>query len=740
MNTPTSQPIIRVASDELLVRAENQVNEGPVWKGRGMVEIRTNDMILRADEIDYDRDRDYAEARGNVHFENLKSGEKMDCDKAEYYLDKETGRFYQPRGTSPAKIDARPGLLVTSNPFYFQGEWAEKLKEQKKDGTFQDRYVLHNGFVTDCKVPNPAWTLKGPKFDIIPGDRAVAYNTFYRVRGVPLFFSPIFYKSLKRLPRRSGFLMPNLGNSSRFGFMVGAGYYWAINRSYDLMYRGQWFTTRGLASTVDFRGRPTEGSEFNFYLYDVRDRGTTIDGNSYKYPGYFAQFNGKAKLGKGFNAFTQINYLSSFAFRQEFTQSFFEAISAETHSVAYIEKHWSSFGFYTSYQRDVNFQTTTEGDQVLLRKLPEVRLVSRDRNVGREKLPVYVSFDSTFGFLHRDQPQFQTKQYVDRADFQPRISTAFHFKGFSLIPSFSIRGTHYGASFAPNRQVMDQGIWRNSREALAELVFPSVAKIGKMPKMLGGGQYKHVIETRASVRHAAGVNDFNRVVLFDSTDLVANSSEVEVSIANRLYTKDKAGTAKEVMSWELWQRRYLDPTFGGAIVPGRRNVIDSSVGLTPFAFLDGTRHYSPIVSSFRLQPNRVGIEWRSDYDPARMRFVNSTFTADSRWSNYYLSAGHAQIRNSEVLSPNSNQFRASAGFGNENRRGINVGTYASYDYRVKQLQYVSVQVTKNWDCCGVSVQYRKFDFGTRQDNQFRVAFAVANIGSFGTLRRQERLF
>jgi LPS-assembly protein len=194
-----------VPEDEVFVKAENQVSEGPIWKGRGNVEIRTSDMVLRADEIDYDRDKDYAEARGNVQFENLKSGEKLACEKAEYFLDKESGIFYKPKGTSPAKIDARPGLLVTSNPFYFEGERAEKIKETVR-GVSRERYVLYNGFVTDCKVPDPAWILRGPKFDIVPGERALAYSSLYKLKGVPLFYAPIFYKSLKRLPRRSGFL------------------------------------------------------------------------------------------------------------------------------------------------------------------------------------------------------------------------------------------------------------------------------------------------------------------------------------------------------------------------------------------------------------------------------------------------------------------------------------------------------------------------------------------------------
>ena len=70
------------------------------------------------------------------------------------------------------------------------------------------------------------------------------------------------------------------------------------------------------------------------------------------------------------------------------------------------------------------------------------------------------------------------------------------------------------------------------------------------------------------------------------------------------------------------------------------------------------------------------------------------------------------------------------GYGGDNHQGWNFGFSAYYDYRKGVLQY----------CCGFSVQYRRFALGTRNENQFRVAFAVSNIGTFGTLKRQERIF
>src|SRR5205807_2392711 len=105
-----------------------------------------------------------------------------------YDVGDETGKFFNIHGTSPAKIQARPGVLTSNNPFYFEGDWAERLG---------DRYILHHGFITSCRLPKPWWILRGPTFDIIPNDRAVARNALFRLKGVPLFFTPYFYKSLQ---------------------------------------------------------------------------------------------------------------------------------------------------------------------------------------------------------------------------------------------------------------------------------------------------------------------------------------------------------------------------------------------------------------------------------------------------------------------------------------------------------------------------------------------------------------
>jgi LPS-assembly protein len=725
--------------NDLLVDANTEEVQGELRHLRGHVKIETTEMVLMADEVDFNRETGDAEARGSVRFEHFYNGDKIECDHATYNIDEETGKFYDVRGTSPAKIQSRPGVLTTSNPFYFEGEWAERIHE---------KYILHTGFVTDCKMPRPWWKLKAPVFDIIPNDRAIAYHTSFRVRGLPLFYFPAFYKSLKKEPRKSGFLTPNMGHSTRRGYMVGGGYYWAINRSYDAMYRLQYFTERGPAHTVDIRGKVRPGTDFNLTLYGVNDRGVKIgtdaNGNDViqKQGGYLLSFQARSDLGDGWQARGEFNYLSSFLFRQSFTENFHEAIFSESKSTGYVMKHWSTLGVFAVADRDEQFQSSLPNDTIVIRKMPELNFLSREYQLTSKLLPVWVSFESSTGLVRRTEPDFQTRQLVGRVDVYPRITSALYWKGFSLVPSFSVRETTYGESFqnSPSglAQVTGQDYLRSARDISVDLRMPSLARIYKAPKWLGD-KAKHVIEPRAEYRYITGINDFNKVIRFDETDLMSDTNELRLSIANRLYIKGGDGNVREVASWELSQARYFDPTFGGAVVPGRRNVVETAAELTGYAFLDGPRNYSPIVSVFRVQQT-IGLEWRADYDPLRGGITTSGFTADARFSRYFVSLGHYDVKSDPVLSPSSNQFRGLIGFGNQNRKGWNAAFSSYYDFKRGLVQFSTLQATYNTDCCGISVEYRRFNIGTRDETQYRVAFAVSNIGSFGTLKKQERIF
>jgi LPS-assembly protein len=129
-----------------------------------------------------------------------------------------------------------------------------------------------------------------------------------------------------------------------------------------------------------------------------------------------------------------------------------------------------------------------------------------------------------------------------------------------------------------------------------------------------------------------------------------------------------------------------------------------------------------------------------DYDPLLGHVTNSEFNGNIKFSKYFVTLGHTQVRTDPVVAPNSNQINGLIGYGQQNRKGWNAAMSLYYDYKRDVLVFMTMQVNYNTDCCGISVEYRRFNIGARDDTQYRVAFAVSNVGSFGTLRKQERIF
>jgi len=222
---------------------------------------------------------------------------------------------------------------------------------------------------------------------------------------------------------------------------------------------------------------------------------------------------------------------------------------------------------------------------------------------------------------------------------------------------------------------------------------------------------------------------------------------VDLSLANRIFAK-RGDAVTEIFSWEIEQKRYFDPTFGGALIPGQLNIFQSSADLTGFSFLVEPRSTSPVVSTLRMTPiGGLSVQWQMDYDHRLHAIVNTALSVDYSWKKYYhLSGGNNEMRanalvSNPLLTSYANQFRMRAAFGNTNKRGWNAGVDAIYDYRQQKLLWATTQVTYNTDCCGLSVQFRRvYRVGLPDENLYAVSFSIANMGAFGTLKKQDRLF
>ncbi len=749
--------------------------------------VRTSEMLISADEIDFNSDTNWAYARGHVHLEHYKTGDIINAQKAEFNLETDEGKFYGVTGTTPPKIMSNPAVLSTTNPFYFEANWVDRIK---------NRYILHHGFITDCKLPKPWWVFDAPTFDIIPGDRAIARSAVFRLKNVPIFYLPLFRRPLGRNPRQSGFLTPTLGHTTLFGFVYGLGYYWAINRSYDMTASGIDYSARGPAILYNFRGKPNDVSDFNFNLYGVDDSGIPVKGSTpTKQGGLQFELTARTQI-LGFTGHLDYNYLSSYLFREAFSYSFASAIQSEVYSLGYLQRHFKSdaYVFNIVVERDQFFESLTpygsKPNQVIVQKLPSLEFNSRDQNLVHGPVPIWFSFNSSASLLDRSEPYrlgpnnipttVLSTDAMGRADVQPRVATNFHFGGFSLNPSITFGATGYSQSFSQNTSdysvnptnptvnaaLANTALFRKDADFVFDLRPPTIEKIYQPPAWLHlGTKLKHVIEADAEYEYVTGINNFSKIIHFDATDILANTNQATISVTNRLYKKDKDGGVNEILTWRISQARYFDPTFGGAIVSGQpcpviptgqpcggsivagmnsngaRNVVLEAEELSPFAFLDGPRNYSPVVSYLAFSPYPfVTLSWRADYDPLRTKFVDQNYSATFRYGKYFGSVSDNAVTTIPVLFPQANQMTFGGGYGSANRTGWNVAGLIDYDRINHSRLYDFIQGSYNTNCCGFSIQLRQFNLGIRNENQYLFSFSVANIGTFGSLQRQERIF
>jgi LPS-assembly protein len=395
-------------------------------------------------------------------------------------------------------------------------------------------------------------------------------------------------------------------------------------------------------------------------------------------------------------------------------------------------------------------------NQVVVQKLPSLEASGRDQKLLDGPLPVWFSFDAAAGLVSRDEPssalnpdgspaQVFKSGYVGRVDVDPHVYTAFQYKGFSLEPGITLGAADYSNSYSSNSTPVafaNSNLFRRDADFTVDLRLPALERIfTPRPSLHLGTKLKHVVEAEAQYEYVTGVNQYQRTIRFDQTDILSDTNQLTLSLTNRLYKKDEKGNVSQLLSWRVLQQRYFDPTFGGVAVAGQRTVVAATEELTPYAFLEGPRQNSPVVSTFAVYPySFISLDWHSEYDTVQHKMVVNSYAATYRRAKFFGSVGETSVSTNPILFPQSNQISFGGGYGSYNRKGWNVAATELYDLLLHRGVFQFVQGSYNTDCCGFSVQYRRINFGIRNENQYLFSFSLANLGTFGSLQKQERIF
>ncbi len=778
---PAAAPASQTQTEEVTIRALQQEKDGSIYHLRGEVEIRYRTYILHADQVTYNADTGDSELEGHVVLDGGPYDEHVEASHGTYNIRTETGTFYSVIGTVGLGLRKSGYVLATSNPFAFTGKIVEKHGP--------DHYLVRQGTVTTCDLPHPKWLFNARHISVDVDGTAKIYHSDFRLMGLPVFYFPYVTLPVQR-QRQSGLLIPTFGTSSTKGYVTGESLYWAFNRSTDALVGAEYFSKRGWFERGEFRARPSDSSYIFFNYEGMVDRG--IGSPPQNQGGEDARFMAERPFGD-FRGVANVDYLSSFVFRIAFTDVYTQAIDSEVRSQIFLSNTTNGFHFNALAERYQDFEicnpitgtnpgctTLTQTELVRILHTPSFFISGEERQLGNT--PLYWSFESSAEGLQRREIGFRTGPMVGRFDLAPSLTMPIQWRGWSFRPALTLRDTFYTEDGNPanSTTAADDILNRKSLEASVELRPPALSRVFDRPWL--GRKWKHVIEPRMRYDYVTGINNFANILRFDSIDVLTNTNEVEYSLVNRLYAKhldpnvtdcDVQGMStltiggvpqtgavpwepppspdalpcasgpREILSWEIGQKYFFDPTFGNALVPGQRNVFTTTADFTGIAFLDEARRFAPIISRLRIETSpRTNTEWDLDYDLKAGRINNSTALVNYHTGPFTVGGGDAFLRVIDKSGAGDfHQFRVLFGYGQLNKRGFSAASSFGFDANHGSLQYATAQTSYNWDCCGLSLEYRRFALGSvRNENQYRFSFTLANVGAFGNLRRQERLY
>jgi LPS-assembly protein len=775
-------PSVPVGED-VTITAISQEKTGAIYRLHGKAEIHYGTYILRGDEVTYDSETGDSVADGNVLLDGGPNDEHIRASHGTYNVRRETGRFENVTATIGASFQGKRLMLTTSNPFFLTAKVVEK--------TAADRYMVYDGTVTTCELPHPKWQFNAHKVIVEVGGTAKIYRSSFELGGIPILYFPFATLPAQRLPRQSGFLIPNFGTSSVKGTILGESFFWAINRSADAHIGAEYYSARGWAPLGEFRAQPSETTYLDLNFFSVLDRG--VGNPPVDQGGTEVRLNAEGAFRHNFRAVANIDYLSSFVFRLAFSEVFSQAVNSEVRSQAFLSNATGGFFFNAAMQRYQDFEGTNTGDVITILHAPGLESSSVDQRLSRS--PFYWSYDVAAEGLSRSEPGFSTAPLLGRFDLSPVLSMPLQTHGWLVRPELSLRDTIYTQQLVPVPggvgAAASNDINRKALEGLVELRPPTLDRI--FVGSFLGRKWKHVVEPKVTYNYVTGVDNFANILRFDQRDILSDTNEVEYALVNRLYAKritpkpEDCGSpgmpslfiggpaphsgapwerkdqtkdipcgsqpqVREIITWELAQKYFIDPTFGGALVPGRNNVFTSTTDLTGISFLTDARHLSPLISRLRISTtSRTDVEWDMDYDFSAGHLTTSTALANYHQGPFTIGGGDAFLRVPGesglvgVVNPAAaeqfNQFRLLLGYGYAKKPGFSAAANVGFDAELNFLQYAAVQTTYNWDCCGVNLEFRRFALGSvRNENQYRFTFALANLGSLGNLRKAERLF
>jgi len=661
------------------------------------VEVRYQDIQIRADLIEVDLTTKVVEAFGNV------------------VLDQGPRRLAG--ATLSFDLEAKTGSITNASAyvdpdFYFAGTKITK--------TGENSYSVEDGVFTSCEGDSPAWSFTLGRADIEVDGYARVRHAAMKVKRAPVLYLPYMLWPVKP-DRTSGFLVPNIGYSNRRGAYLGLAYYQVLGQSYDTTFFLDLYSKDYVGVGNEIRYQPTEGTKGEIQAYTLRDPVT--DDWEWK----LNLDHRTTDLPFGMRGVLKVEEYSDFDFFRDFERSVDRNTKRRLESRGFASGSWGPHSLNILVNNQETFFTGRE--DVTLQRLPEVEYLLRSIPIGN--LPLRFEMDSSLNYLGVDRGELLDSTYA-RADLAPQLTLPLKVAPWlSVSLGAGYRWTYYGDSIGTNADSQQtfsgESVTRSFPFASAGVVGPAFSRIFEKK----GGRYeklKHVFEPRFTYSFLGDVDERDEIPLFDEIDRFGGANIGRVALINRILAKPrpKEGQeggvgAREVLSWEISQRYSFDSD-----VELQRGDTDTGV--------EGSQA-SPISNLVRFNPSeRTNMTARLDYNTAFSRLTSTSLSGSLGLGKSTLALSWRTSWNAVTGDKRSDQVRIGGGFNllpaSFAARRLKLTADVVYDIEKSMIQQQRFLIDYASKCYSYRLEWRETEFGDEREQDIRFSLTLKNVGTF----------
>lgn len=232
---------------------------GPAIEDENTETVTTTKVIttIKADWMVYDMDLGTVKTRGNVLIDI--GPDQLAAEEGVVNLNRETGTF------------TNATIIRQYKDMHFEGRIIEKTGDVS--------YHIEDGWMITCKLKEgetPPWSFGASEADITDGGYAFLKHAVFRIKNVPILYSPIMILPAKRT-RQTGFLFPSFSLSNRDGFGTEFPFFINLSPNSDITLYPQYMSERGFMGGLEFRYVLDQESKGGFMANFLNDNLSDID-------------------------------------------------------------------------------------------------------------------------------------------------------------------------------------------------------------------------------------------------------------------------------------------------------------------------------------------------------------------------------------------------------------------------------------------------------------------------------